>query len=124
MQVHVAQLSSKAVAFLSNCFRARTEEGGTVSIASLLTNTAGALFHSAPRPPLDENLVRGCMTNTGRPGWLTLDGYLALWAYCTLIDPRQAVKAMLYAGFPDDLYSCALSLLTSNMNSERSHIPG
>ena len=106
----MAQLSNEAVSFLSGKFNERAAPDGTVPVAALLYSSNNSLLKYAPGPrsALDEKLLLShCVVQAKRPGFLTHSGFLALWAYCTLVDPRQALKAMLFMGYRDNMHPCA-----------------
>ena len=131
VQAIVSQLSQAAVNFLIDQFHTRVHMGmrkqktldGRLPL-ELLTEDSGteSFFHCAPPATsptqhcLGVQTIQELMLEGSDEGRLTLDAYLGLWAYCTLLDARKAVIAMLYLGYPDtyaamtrDRYECALS---------------
>ena len=51
---------------------------------------AAALFDTAPEPAWGPS-YGGILVDTGAGGGLTLDGFLALWAYMASMHPRTVV---------------------------------
>jgi hypothetical protein len=109
------QLSHTAVSFLTMHFKVRTDprnprhaRDGLLPVDLLLEDSGTeSFFHCAPPAtnaashPLGVTHVRQLLVLGADTGRLPLHSYLAVWAYCALVDARKVVAAMLYLGFPD-----------------------
>ncbi|GAB4823148.1 hypothetical protein N2152v2_010194 [Parachlorella kessleri] len=60
------------------------------------------LFATAPADPWRGPEYEGLLVERSRKGHLTLNGFLAKWAYTTLGDPRLTLEYALYLGYPDE----------------------
>ena len=130
----ISQLSPRAVAFLTSQFQRRVAQlprpaarprgraaaaapppppAGHLPLDLLLKDTdTQSFFHCAPPAstpeahPLGISSVNELLVAGADTGHVSLEAFLAIWAYCTLLDARKTAMAMLYLGFPDT-YECA-----------------
>jgi hypothetical protein len=56
--------------------------------------------------PLAVSRVKELLVAGADTGYISLESFLCIWAYCALLDARKTVMAMVYLGFPDT-YECA-----------------
>jgi hypothetical protein len=128
LQGTVSQLSPRAVEFLTAHFQLRLHtlppkpqltknlaaasksrtSPGQISLNLLLEDTGvHSFFHNAPPAsmpdmhPLAVSQVKELLVAGADTGFVSLESFLCIWAYCTFLDARKTVKAMVYLGFPD-----------------------
>jgi hypothetical protein len=101
-------LSREAVAFLTAQFQRRAGRDGLLPLDLLLADTGPhSLFHHAPpastsaEHPLGKQNIRSLLVRGSHTRMLPLESFLCIWAYCTLVDAKKAVLAMLYLAYPD-----------------------
>lgn len=116
VQGNVYMLSSTAVEFLTSIFRRRCTASNVFPIDLLLQDTGPAsLFHNAPPAttpddhPLGWASIRQLLVRSSDPRYLPLESFLSIWAYCTMVNPRKSVMAMVYLGYPGGYGRCGLT---------------
>jgi Ras family protein T1 len=95
----VVELTPSGRAFFTSVF----EKFDMDNDGALSTKERENMFSTAPEDPWKAvPLYDGVLVETSKHnGFLTLQGYLAMWAYTAAHDPQAALAGAIYLGFPE-----------------------
>ncbi|KAG0586008.1 hypothetical protein KC19_2G056100 [Ceratodon purpureus] len=94
------ELTDKAIEFLKKMFTTFDEDKDS----ALRPQEVEELFSTAPSSPWLEAPYRDA-AETNTVGGLTLDGYLSLWSFMTLLEPKKSLSYLIYLAHYHDLPS-------------------
>jgi mitochondrial Rho GTPase 1 len=95
----VVELTPSGRAFFTSVF----EKFDADNDGALSLKERDDMFSTAPEDPWKSNSqYEGVLVETTKHnGILTLQGYLAMWAYTAALDPQAALAGAIYLGFPE-----------------------
>ncbi|KAG0613574.1 hypothetical protein M758_6G112900 [Ceratodon purpureus] len=91
------ELTEKALEFLKGAF----VDFDSDADCALRPQELEDLFSTAPSCPWSEAPYSDA-AETNQVGGLTLDGFLSLWAFMTMLEPRKSLAHLIYIGYPED----------------------